>query len=77
MLSFVLAVSLAAMLEGRPPVQNPDFEDSPFLGRLDDRRQTDSLTLQSKANVMEPCRLRKGYQSQTFVKEAIICLLQS
>src|SRR3974377_1700039 len=31
MLSFVLAVSLAAMLEGRSAVQNPGFEDSPFL----------------------------------------------
>jgi len=31
MLSFVLAVSFAAMLEGRSPVQNPGFEDSPFL----------------------------------------------
>ena len=31
MLSFVLAVSFAAMLEGRSPVQNPGFEDLPFL----------------------------------------------
>src|SRR5215471_20972455 len=31
MLSFVLALSLAALFEGESPVQNPGFEDSPFL----------------------------------------------
>jgi alpha-N-arabinofuranosidase len=31
MLSFVLALLLAALFEGGSPVQNPGFEDSPFL----------------------------------------------